>query len=147
MKFRLLQHVIMSLCFLLLFTNTQCDEDGDAVSSCGPAAVIDPGFFETAETRGFKVTNAEVLDSCLTVDFSASGCDGSTWSLVLVDSGEVAESNPEQRSLKLVFGNDETCLAVINQTRMFNLSNLRIEDSSSIQLNIEGVQEPLIYDY
>ncbi|NRA91407.1 MAG: hypothetical protein HRU26_01765 [Psychroserpens sp.] len=78
---------------------------------------------------------------------SASGCDGDTWSLILVDSGNVAESFPPQRFLKLIFSNEEECLAAITQSRIFNLANLRVEGTNEVVLNIEGIPEPLNYMY
>ncbi|MEM6515983.1 MAG: hypothetical protein AAF688_07350 [Bacteroidota bacterium] len=147
MKIRYIRHIFICLCYLALFTNTTCDEDDETATSCGPAAVIDPGFFESAVSSDFSTLSAEIMDNCLTVEISASGCSGESWSLVLVDSGAVAESSPEQRLLKLVFGNEELCLAVIGQTRMFDLTNLQVENSNSIILNIEGIEEGLTYDY
>ncbi len=135
-------------CFALLFLNTQCDDDDEVESNCaGQGVVVDSGFFESSESDGFELINAEITGNCLTVDISSSGCDGNTWSLVLVDSGIITESNPEQRFLKLVFSNEEDCLAVIGQTRVFDLSAIQIEGSNSINLNFEEQEESLIYDY
>lgn len=145
---KLLKSVVVCLCFPLLLMNTQCDDDDDfRESSCGQQVVIDPDFFESAVSDEYQLVNFDLEEDCLTIELSASGCDGETWSMVLVDSGTIAESSPEQRYLKFVFSNDEACLAVFSQSRTFNLTNIRVDGSNEIVLNIEGLPEPLIYMY
>ncbi|SDR97131.1 hypothetical protein SAMN04515667_1110 [Formosa sp. Hel1_31_208] len=137
----------LCLCFVLLFTNTQCDEDDEVSSPCNQIVVIDNNLYDTAESDDFSLVSAEVNDNCLFINVSASGCDGNTWSMVLVDSGSIAESSPEQRFLKFIFSNDESCLAVFSQERSFDLTQLQINDSNEIVLNIDGFPEPLLYVY
>lgn len=134
-------------CFVMLFMNTQCDEDDVQSSPCDQMVVIDNGFYNAANSDEYSLQNAEIIDNCLSLSISASGCDGSSWSMVLVDSGAVAESSPEQRFLKFVFTNNEECLAVLSQERSFDLSNLQVEGSNEILLNIEGFPDSLSYQY
>ena len=134
-------------CFMLLFMNTQCDEDDIQSSPCDQMVVIDDGFYNSSVSSEFMFQSAEIIENCLNVSISASGCDSSTWSMVLVDSGAVAESLPEQRFLKFVFTNDEVCLAVFSQERSFDISNLQVEGSNEIILNIEGFPESITYQY
>ena len=141
------KRIAICCCFMLLFMNTQCDEDEVQSSPCDQMVVVDNGFFNSAESDTFTYQNAEIVENCLNVTVSASGCDGSTWSMVLVDSGSVAESLPEQRFLKFVFTNNEECLAVISQQRSFDLSNIQVTGSNEIILNIEGFPESLTYQY
>ena len=145
---KLLKTLVVCMCFSLLLMNTQCDEDDDfQVSSCGQPAIIDAAYFETAVSSDYFLVGYNIDRDCLSIDVSASGCDGESWSMVLVDSGNVAESSPEQRFLKFVFTNDEDCLAVFSQSRIFNLTGLRVEGSNEVVLNIEGFPEPLSYFY
>ncbi len=128
--------------------NTQCDEDDDIQdSNCGQPVIIDNTFFESAASDDYELVSFDVNDDCLTVEVSASGCDAESWSMVLVDSGEVVESSPEQRYLKFVFANEEECLAVFNQSREFNLTGLRVDGTNEVVLNIEGFPEVLNYMY
>jgi hypothetical protein len=127
--------------------NTQCDDDAPLQDPCGQAVVIDSGFYDTAESNVYDLISAEIQENCLTIKISASGCDGNSWSMVLVDSGAVAESSPEQRYLKFVFTNQEVCLAIVNQQRSFDLSSLQINGSNEIILNIEEFPESLTYTY
>lgn len=145
---KLVKTLFVCMCCTLLLMNTQCDEDDDfQVSSCGQPVIIDDAFFETAESSDYVLVDSSITNDCLTVEISASGCDGESWSMVLVDSGNVAESSPEQRYLKFVFTNNEACLAVFSQVREFNLSTLRVDGSTEVVLNIEGFPEPLLYSY
>ena len=145
---RIFKIMTLCFCFAVLLMNTQCDEDDVNVElACDQIVVVDDGFYESATTDTFTPVNAIIDGVCLNIMVSASGCDGSTWSMVLVDSGGVAESLPEQRFLKLVFTNNETCLAVFNQDRTFDIRPLQIEGSNEIVLNIEGFPEPITYTY
>lgn len=145
---KIVKTLVICICFPLLLMNTQCDEDDDfQKSSCGQLVIIDNSFFETAESSEYFLVDYSINDDCLVIEVSASGCDGESWSMVLVDSGNVAESSPEQRDLKFVFTNNEACLAVFSQVREFNLSALRVDGSNEVILNIEGFPEPLYYFY
>ena len=139
--------MLFCLCTSLLVLSAQCDEDDEARGSCGPAAVIAPSFYNSSESNGFDILNAEIFDNCLTVEFSSGGCDGSSWSLVLVDSGAIAESNPEQRYLKFIFDNAEECEALLTQTRSFDLVNIQLDGRDTVLLNIEGIDGLLTYTY
>ncbi len=139
---------VVCLCFPFLLMNTQCDDDDDIQQSdCGQLVIVDNAFFESAVSGDYELVGFNLNDDCLNIEVSASGCDGETWSMVLVDSGEVAESLPEQRYLKFVFTNEEVCLAVFRQSRVFNLTALRVDGSNEVVLNIEGFPEVINYMY
>lgn len=139
--------VLSCLCFTLLLMSTQCDDDNVINVPCDQTVVIDNGFYESAESNVYELGNVIFNDNCLSIEVSASGCDGNSWSMVLVDSGNVAESSPEQRYLKFVLTNEEVCLAIVSQERSFDLTPIQVEGSSEIILNIEGFPEPLTYNY
>ena len=145
---KLCKTCLICVCFTMLFMNTQCDNNNDMqVSDCGQSVIIDNAFFETAVSGDYQLVNFEINDDCLTIEISASGCDGESWSMVLVDSGAVAESSPEQRYLKFVFTNNEACLAVFNQSRVFDLSVLRVDGTNEVILNIVDFPEAINYMY
>ena len=138
---------ILLVSTMLLFS-TQCDEDDLPISSfCDSIVIIDESFYENAESSPYISVSAVVEDNCLLANISASGCDGSTWSLELVDSGGVLESLPIQRNLKFVLTNNEACLAVITREQSFDLTSLQVEGESEIILNIEDLPEPILYTY
>lgn len=128
--------------------NTQCDEDDDMRNSnCGQPVIIDNSFFESAISNSYELVSFDIVDDCFFIEVSASGCDGVSWSMVMIDSGVVEESSIPERNLKFVFTNEEDCLAVIRQSREFNLIQLRVDGTNEIILNIEGVSEPINYMY
>jgi hypothetical protein len=144
---RITRMIVVCLCFTLLLMNTQCDEDDIIEAPCDQTVVVDNSFYQSAESDFYNLINAEITDNCLTIEISASGCDGSTWSMVLVDSGDVIETFPVQRVLKFVFTNDEDCLAVFEQQRSFDLSPLQINDDNEVILIIVDFPEQLSYTY
>ncbi|WP_298498084.1 hypothetical protein [uncultured Algibacter sp.] len=127
--------------------NTQCEEDDDYLSVCDNLVIIDESYYNTFDSGNFTFIDAEVIDNCLSVTISASGCDGNSWAYNLVDSGSIAESLPEQRYLKLELLNEEACLAVFKRTVSFDLTPIKIEGSNEIILNIEGFESSINYKY
>tara|TARA_B100000809_G_C15073310_1_gene506898 strand:+ start:472 stop:912 length:441 start_codon:yes stop_codon:yes gene_type:complete len=140
--------ITMCFCFALLLMNTQCDEDDqNNLAPCDQSVVVDSGFYDSAASNIYELNSAEVIDNCLIVNISASGCDGDSWSMVVVDSGNIAESSPEQRYLRFVLTNDEVCLAYVSQERSFDLRPIQVDGSNEIILNIEDFSESLTYTY
>lgn len=142
--------ILFFLTSLLCFTNTQCLEDDDLnlpESLCDFPSLIDPLLYNSLESSPFILISAEIIEDCLMVELSASGCDGSSWAYRLVDSGAVAESSPEQRFLKFEFINTEVCLAVFEDGVSFDLEPLQVLGSHEIILNIEGLEGPFNYIY
>lgn len=140
---------VLTICFCctVMFMNTQCDEEEDIDFPCDQTVVIESGFYESVQSDVFEFTNVQISGNCLLLEVTASGCDGSSWSMVLVDSGKISESVPEQRFLKLVFTNEELCSAVISQERSFDVSPIEVEANTEVILNIEGFTESLTYTY
>jgi len=83
---------------------------------------------------------------CLTIRFSESGCDGTSWEVNLVYLTIVLESNPPQRTVRLVLKNEELCDAVIKQEKTFDLSPLRTSGNQVI-INIENSDDRILYQY
>ncbi len=93
-----------------------------------------------------NIISLEIEDDCLLINFGASGCDGNSWELKLIDSGAIMESYPEQRNLKFFLKNEEACLAYFTKEISFDISDLQI-DSDKIYLNILNNDSQLLYDY
>ena len=89
----------------------------------------------------------EINGDCLVINFSASGCDGNTWIVKLIDSEQILESNPIQRNLRISLENNEDCTAVPNKTLTFDISNLQIQDDNRIYLNITNSGDQILYEY
>lgn len=115
-------------------------------SSCDQMAIINHGRFTNAAQLNFTIASVQITGDCLEVEIQASGCNGNTWKVDLLDSGNVAESNPEQRYLKISMNNTELCNAAISKTFTFDLSPLQI-NSPSILLNLALWDEQIRYEY
>ncbi|WP_439152846.1 hypothetical protein [Winogradskyella sp.] len=133
----------------LLVLNMQCDEDDVIPLSdiCDELIVTSNTEYENLESDFYSLDSAEIIDDCLVIAVSASGCDGNSWLFTLVDSGDIAESMPPQRNLKFGLTNNEACLAVFSREMSFDLRSLQIEGVDSVILNIEDFSTPLEYNY
>jgi hypothetical protein len=113
--------------------------------SCDQKVIISPEEYENAPNDPFSITEITISGNCLNIRFSASGCDGNTWIVKLIDSGNVAESYPCQRTLRLSLDNKEICTAVPGKEISFDISDLQIVDSDKVILQISG--EAILYKY
>ena len=147
---KLVKNIFFIFLILMCFMNTQCEDENDDLlpSDCDFTTVIDKSEYDNLESANFTFGNVEIIGDCLTINVGASGCDGNTWQYMLVDSGAIAESSPEQRYLKFQLINNELCLAVFSKTVSFDLSPLQINNTTNeVLLNIEGLETPLRYKY
>ncbi len=134
----------MLMCILLL--NMQCDTDETiTIEPCGLDIIIDDLAYN--ESEGYAINEVVIENDCITLGISGSGCDSDNWVMTLIDSGNVAESLPPQRYLKLDLTNNEVCLAFFTKYEEFDLSPLRVDGLNEVLLNIEGFSEPLLYTY
>lgn len=142
--------IIISLLAVTFFLNMQCESDDPAPlpeSNCVSFALIDGFSYENAATSPYTINDITVNEDCLIISVTATACDGSTWTMQLLDSGEVEESNPPQRNVKFFLVNNEACLAEISRTTSFDLSTLQVEGENEIIINVDGYPDPIIYSY
>lgn len=145
-----MKKILFTVSVILCFMNMQCKEEGIKSSGdkvCGQTTIVNEEIYNNLVSANFMFVNAEIADDCLTIEISASGCDGNSWKFKLVDSGAIAESSPEQRYLKFQLINEEDCLAVFKRTVSFNLTPLQINGSHEIILHLEGLESSLNYKY
>ncbi|MDT0559593.1 hypothetical protein RM697_13115 [Ichthyenterobacterium sp. W332] len=137
------------LCLALLLVNTTCNEDDLPINEvCDYNVVINQMLYnEIDNENSLTIQEAILNDNCLELLVSASGCDGESWEFALVDSGDIAESSPIQRFLKLNFTNNEACLAVITRVVSFDISDLQMPNENEVLLNIEDLSESFLYQY
>lgn len=141
---------VMLLLFAGLLLNMQCnDDDGNSMppTNCGALAVIDGFSYQNAATSPYTINSVTINEECLVINFTATGCDGSTWTTQLMDSDEIMESDPPQRAVKLFLINNEACLAEITQVQSFDLTALQIEGENEIVINIDDFSESVTYTY
>lgn len=148
-----------NLIFLILacvFISCNSDDDGDAKNkvitdpltyACDQKVVVSSDQFEDATTSDFVFTDYSITEGCLELAYSTSGCDGSTWTVELIDSGSVMESYPPQRNIKMVLDNQELCQAVIRKETSFDISSLQVEGTDKVILHLENFDEDISYEY
>lgn len=139
------------LLFLLLLTPIlwamQCDEKlVDPNPACPEQVVVSESDYKNAPADELTVIDAFILNDCLTIEFAASGCDGSAWEVKLIDANVVMESYPVQRNIRLSLRNQEECDAVITKTVAFDISPLQLE-YDKILLNLTNSGAQLLYEY
>jgi hypothetical protein len=111
--------------------------------------IISKTEYENAPDFPVSIIGLTIVNNCLKIKFSASGCDGSSWNVKLIGLGNYDKSNPPQTTLRLSLDNKEECLAVITKEVSFNLEPLkeyfRHHETNKLYLNILG--KGILYEY
>lgn len=118
-----------------------------APSDCGSYIIESASKYESAESDSFEIIGATIVNNCLQIEFAASGCDGSTWEMEMVDAQQILESFPVQRRLRMLLQNQEVCDAVITRSIQFDLTTIQLSEYNEILIGIEGVDELISYRY
>lgn len=114
-------------------------------SDCDQNVIISPIEYQNAPNDPFSITEMTITGDCLNIKFAASGCDGNTWIVKLIDSGDVAESYPCQRTLRLSLDNKEVCAAIPGKEISFDIKDLQIVGNDKVILHVSG--EEILYEY
>jgi len=137
-------YIILLASFGLVCCNN--NDDNIDLGNCDFVAIISSELYKNAPKDQLTIDNIEINSDCLKIGISSSGCDGGSWELKLIDSGDVLESNPPQRNLKLLLKNTELCKAYIRKEFTFNIANLRVE-GNQVRLNIINADNHILYKY
>jgi hypothetical protein len=130
---------------ILLFGCPGPDDDFNIIP-CDKPTIISAEEFNNAPNDEVQINSLEILENCLTVNFSASGCDGNTWIVELYDADEVLETEPLQRRLRFSLQNNELCEAYITKEISFNIINLQV-NANQVLLNITNSDDQILYEY
>jgi hypothetical protein len=142
-KMRLKAIIVILVTLMLACSKKQTKDNGP----CGETPVIDQTAYMNTSTANYTITNAVVNGDCLEVTFGASGCSGSSWTVELVDSEAILDSNPVQRLIKLSLINNELCTAIFTKTVSFDITGLQVSGSRSVRLTLSGYNGGLLYHY
>lgn len=123
-----------------------CIED-DYESNCDQAILISADEYENAPNGFLNISSLEIDGDCLLINFSSSGCSGSSWIIQLIDADVILESYPVQRNLRLSLKNDEACAAVITKEISFDISELQLSGENPIKLNLVNSGDQILYEY
>jgi hypothetical protein len=114
-------------------------------SDCDQNVIVSPTEYQNAPNDPFSITEITISGDCLNIKFAASGCDGNTWIVKLIDSGMIAESYPCQRTLRLSLDNKEDCMAVPTKKISFDIKDLQIVGNDKVILHVSGKE--ILYEY
>lgn len=141
----MIKKIIPLLC--IAFAIISCSNDDDTNnSSCNQETIVSAEQYDNAPEDQLFINSAAIIGDCLAINFSASGCDGDSWEVNLIDSEAVAFSLPPQRSLRLSLKNEELCDAVITKEITFDIRALRL-GSNEVLLNIKNFEDQIRYRY
>lgn len=119
----------------------------DGAENSIPRVTVSGARYGASSTAYFTIEKVEMEGDVMTLSIGASGCNGETWQVELVDSERTLRSYPAQRSLKILFTNDELCQAYFVKEYKFNISELQLGKRGQVYLNLMDYKDQLLYEY
>ena len=87
----------------------------------------------------------KIENHCLKIKFGASGWNGNSWNVKLIDRGTLAFSLPMQRRLRLSLNDIGICAAAFSKEMSFNIEGLQVQGTNKLYLNVSG--KSILYEY
>lgn len=137
----------MFFAFCCLLPLSACTGDDSGSKACGENVLVDAIFFENGPSMSLGITKMKINQDCLEISFNSSGCNGDTWIVKLVDSGEVTQTTPPQRTLRLSLSSEELCEAIVEKIISFDLTSIQIQGSNQVLLKISNNDSQILYEY
>lgn len=146
---------VICLIFLGVFLFTSCKGDdmnccthpNNSTTNCDKEILVNESTYVQLSTGVYTITNVQISGNCLSITLSASGCNPDNWIMNLVASEVLVETLQNQWNTKLVLVNNEVCTAVFQKTQTFNISSLQVPNQNQVQINVQGWNTPLMYQY
>lgn len=138
--------LILSLVIIPLSLGACKKEKNSNSVICEQKVIISQSEYESAPQDYVKINSLEIIDNCVIINYSSSGCSGDTWEIKLIDAGIVLESFPPKRNLVFSLENNEPCEAYITKETAFDISNLKV-NGSPVRLNITNTGDSILYEY
>ena len=126
-----------------------CEDDSGSINllDCNINTTVSSLAYQNSTSDPVAISFHAITENCLALDYTASGCDGSFWEVELIASEDILEANQPKRNLKFILTNQEVCTAVIQQEITFDITNLQVANNNSVLLSIDGITEPILYEY
>ena len=142
---------IMILIWPLIPILFACDKEAEifeleAQNGCDEVAIVDQDLYDNVPSSHLVIEEMEIVDDCLWVKFSASGCSGDSWKLRLIGSEQVKYSEPPQRDVRFVLENNELCEAYFTKEMTFDISALK-SNGEAMLLNVIDSDQRLLYNH
>jgi len=112
---------------------------------CDQEIIVSESEFMNAPFDPFSIIDLKIVDNCLKIKFSASGCNGNSWIVRLIGSKSIGNSMPPYRWLRFSLDNKEECETLIYKEVSFNIEDLQYEGSNKVKLNVSG--NVILYEY
>jgi len=119
--------------------------DDDSKQICKDV-IIDNEQHRNAQSNTFEIIGITSEKNCLKITIRYGGGCGEV-NAELVDSGDILESDPVQRNLRVVFVDDDACEALIQKDFLFDITNLQIENNDRVLLKFQGSDLTYLYEY
>jgi hypothetical protein len=133
--------------FILLLTFSCIEKMEETPGVLNKTILLSHNLYSQTDTKNYNIKTATVVGDSLFVEITASGCSGNSWKITLIDSEEVAESNPIQRFMKISLENTELCMAIFTKKVSFDLKPIRVSGEKSVCINLDNWVLPLVYTY
>ena len=116
-------------------------------TTCDKSAVEDATRFHQVSTNNYTITNVVLNGHCLEIAIASSGCDPDNWTMNLIGAMSLAAVSPPHVGVKVELVNNEVCQAVFQKTVSFDLTDFQWVGQNQVQLNIDGWNTPILYQY
>jgi len=140
----IIKNLVLVFCSLLPLS--ACTGDDSGSKACDENVLVDAIFFENGPSMSLGITKMEINQDCLEISFNSS-CNGDTWIVKLVDSGEVTQTTPPQRTLRLSLSSEELCEAIVEKIISFDLTSIQIQGNNQVLLKIANNDSQILYEY
>lgn len=110
-----MKKLLLLLLITMLAACQDCEDDSGSINllDCNLNTTVSSLAFQNSISSPVSISFHTITENCLALDYTASGCDGSSWEVLLIASEDILEANPPQRNLKFILNNQEICTAVI----------------------------------
>lgn len=140
------------LVFFMACSLVSCRHFDDAIitpvtPNCDKIAVEDAVKFSQTATNNYTLTNVVLNGDCLEITISSSGCNPDNWDMNLIGVASLTNIYPPLFHAKVELINSEACQAVFQKTHLFDLTPFQINGQNKIQIQIEGWNNNIVYQY
>lgn len=142
----LIIYMFLLIGFFAIVSCSKTNSDDPTNESCPTKAIESESQYNSQTDEPFIIDTAFIDDQCLFVNIEhGGGCEDLTY--ILVDRGDVAESYPVQRWIKLLIEGTDPCDAIVKQNLSFDLTPIQASGEDISTLHLEGWDAPLVHEY
>ena len=140
----IIKKTLITLCILALTLG--CKKGEEITLNCDQPIVIDDNLYTDAPRDDFNLVGADIIGNCLQLTVRYGGGCGDI-EFKLITTKNILESNPVQRNIRLSLKDEDYCKALLIKEISFDLIPIRVSGDNRVALNLEGWNDPLLYQY